>query len=199
MDLGLRPSLATLVQYAALRGPLCLTRFVHSVTLTNDKFMSTLNIYAKYRPVRIGWCIREGSWDDLRKVLRLTHTLWGGRYNPIIVLGNDAVEKQLIEAFQVDCLYAAHEDGQFKKLKERFPYLPWPIYPDLFSGDSQEEKRANFLDVYHPIRLLYDEYIKANTNPKLSATYFEWDTTDRMGRRIPGKFWCISVQGRYGH
>ena len=51
--------------------------------------MSTLNIYVKHRPVRISWCIREGNWDDLRKVLRLTHTLWGGRYNPIIVLGDD--------------------------------------------------------------------------------------------------------------
>jgi hypothetical protein len=35
----------------------------------------------------------------------MTHTLWGGRYNPVIpASGSDAVEaRQLIAAFGVDC------------------------------------------------------------------------------------------------
>jgi len=142
--------------------------------------MSTLNICVKYRPVRIGWCVREGNWEDLRKVLRLTHTLWGGRFNPLITLGDNAVDKRLIDDFQVDCLYPAYQDDQFKKLEEHYPHLPWPTNSDLFPGDSQEKKTPSFLDVYHPIRRLYEEYIKNIANPLVSASYFEWGAADPL-------------------
>ena len=40
--------------------------------------MGPINLQVRYRPIRIGWCVREGDFEELRKALRLTHTFWGG-------------------------------------------------------------------------------------------------------------------------
>jgi hypothetical protein len=43
--------------------------------------------------VRVGWCIEHDDLDGLRTALRLTHTLWGGRFNPIIPVGNPGLAR----------------------------------------------------------------------------------------------------------
>lgn len=150
--------------------------------------MNTLDIKVKYRPVRIGWCIRENNWDDLRKVLRLTHTLWGGRYNPVIPISNYDTAKQLIEAYEIDCLYPAFDDDKlFKEFDGKFPHLAWPIYNDLFVGDL-EDKRASFLDVYHPVRAIHDEHVKNVSNSKIVAYYFDWDVADPLADVLLSSF-----------
>jgi hypothetical protein len=50
--------------------------------------MDTLNLRVRYRPVRFGWCVRNGNLEDYKKALEYTHTLWGGCYNPIIPIEN---------------------------------------------------------------------------------------------------------------
>lgn len=96
--------------------------------------MDTLNLRIRYRPVRFGWCVRENNLEDLRRVLRLTHTLWGGRYNPVIpVTPNTKKTEQLMRAFQVDALYPAADDQQLQEFVGLFPFLPWPeFYKDFF-------------------------------------------------------------------
>lgn len=44
--------------------------------------MSSISLSIKYRPVRIGFLIPEGSIDDLVKAAELNCLLWGGIYNP---------------------------------------------------------------------------------------------------------------------
>src|SRR6266851_4020774 len=83
--------------------------------------MATNSIRIRYRPLRLGWCVREGNWEDLRKALRLAHTLWGGVFNPILSLGDPARAAQLVRLYQVDALFAAEEDGQLTAFIERFP------------------------------------------------------------------------------
>ena len=46
--------------------------------------MNTLSVTVRYRPIRIGWCVRIGDFVSLREALKLTFTMWGGYYNPII-------------------------------------------------------------------------------------------------------------------
>jgi len=59
--------------------------------------MATNSIRIRYRPLRLGWCIREGNWDDLHKVLRCAHTLWGGVYNPILSLGDPDDKEKYVD------------------------------------------------------------------------------------------------------
>src|SRR5208282_6491172 len=87
-------------------------------------YMGTLSVRVRYRPFRIGWCVREGDLDDVRRVLRLTHTLWGGRYNPIIPIDHRASASQLVDLFRVDALYPAADDPQVDEFIKTFPYLP---------------------------------------------------------------------------
>lgn len=83
--------------------------------------MTTRNLRLRYRPIRIGWCVRKGSLQDVREALRLTHTLWGGSSNPIIPIGASAAE--LVELYRVDTLHPAAEDGEIKAFVDRFPHL----------------------------------------------------------------------------
>jgi uncharacterized Zn-finger protein len=118
--------------------------------------------------------------EDIRSVLQLSHTLWGGRYNPLIPIGDTAVAMRLVEAFRVDALYPASRNQDFNTFAKSFPYLPPPDYfPDVFIEGSKG-KLPTFLDIYHPVRHLSEEYVKKLPSPKISATIFEWNATDPL-------------------
>jgi hypothetical protein len=59
--------------------------------------MGPIHLQVRYRPMRIGYCIKKGHLEEFRKALRLTPTLWGGRFNPIIPLGNPRLARLLIK------------------------------------------------------------------------------------------------------
>ncbi|MGA2813744.1 MAG: hypothetical protein ABSG16_20270 [Candidatus Acidiferrum sp.] len=48
--------------------------------------MATSGVGIRYRPAWLGWCVREGNWNDLRIAFRYSHAFWGGVLNPIIVV-----------------------------------------------------------------------------------------------------------------
>jgi hypothetical protein len=140
--------------------------------------MGNLQLSIRYRPVRIGLCVRQDNWSDLRHLLTVSHTLWGGRFNPLIPIDT---AQEFIEAFQVDCLLASCEDDEFKALGEAFPYLDWPgLVPGLYRKISEEKSVCNFIDVYHPARQLYKEHVKNIAHPTIKPAYFEWDEADPL-------------------
>ena len=112
--------------------------------------------------------------------MRLTYTLWGGRYNPIIPVNNREMANQLVDVFRVDALYPAADDPQLHEFIKAFPYLPWPqFYKELFI-QGMRGKLATFLDVYHPVRRIFEEHIEEKAEPLVNATLFEWDPTDPL-------------------
>ena len=90
--------------------------------------MDTLNLRVTYRPVRIGWCVRDGNMEDVRRALSLTHTLWGGRYNPIIPARDRAHLEIFVRKFRVDVLCPAAEARELIDIAQCLPYLRWPGY-----------------------------------------------------------------------
>ena len=46
--------------------------------------MATTSLSVKYRPIKIGFLVRDGSIDDLVKAAGINTLLWGGIHNPII-------------------------------------------------------------------------------------------------------------------
>ena len=110
--------------------------------------METLSMRIRYRPLRIGWCLSDGDIAGLQKALRLTHTLWGGRFNPIIPVGDFELGRQLVTLFRVDVLFPLSEDEIVKTFIERFPYIPNPFSSqDLFIKESSGEGYARVLDL----------------------------------------------------
>lgn len=142
--------------------------------------MDTLPVWVGYRPVRIGWCVRDGNFDDLRRALLTTHALWGGRYNPIIPIADRDFARQLVELFRVDALCPVVDATELQEFARSFSYLPWPgFHEDIFiSGEGSFW--PTFLDIYHPARRLYEERIKGEKDPGVSALLFEWAADDPL-------------------
>jgi hypothetical protein len=142
--------------------------------------MRASSVGISYRPVRIGWCVRNNNWDDLRRAIRLSHTLWGGRFNPLIPVGNVAIAKPLVKLFRVDALYPVAEEGLIEDFIATFPWLPWPSFRKALFVTGEERTIAEFLDIYHVVRHIFEQEIRGKSNPTFSATQFEWDTADPL-------------------
>jgi hypothetical protein len=143
--------------------------------------MGPINLRVRYRPIRLGWCVKQGDLEEVRKALRLIHTFWGGRFNPIIPLGDPELARQLIKTFRVDCLYCLSESPEGTALLNEFEYLLWPTFnKELFIDVGNGQRQAAFLDVFHPVRHLYEEEIKDRETPAVNGTMFRWDPTDPL-------------------
>jgi hypothetical protein len=98
-----------------------------------DSVVATLSLRVSYRPVRLGWCVRDNNWEDLRRAVRLTRTLWGGRYNPVIPVGNLDLSRALVDLYGVDALYAVADDNRLHDFIAGFSWLRWPnFHKDIF-------------------------------------------------------------------
>jgi hypothetical protein len=143
--------------------------------------MDTLSLRIKYRPLKIGWCLSDGDFAGLRKALRLTHTMWGGRFNPMIPVGNLDLGRQLVNVFRVDVLIPLSDGKDVKTFIDQFPHLPNPFFdPRLFVEKSSGKLSARVLDLYHPIRRLYEEHFKNNPQPTFHTSLYEWDDDDPL-------------------
>lgn len=152
--------------------------------------MATGSVWLQYRPVRFGLCVRQGNLQDVRQVLRLTHTLWGGRYNPIIPVTEGNLGHRLVDLYRVDVLYPAiADDALLNGFIDRFPYLPWPdLQKAFFIRGNQGRGIPKFLDLYHPVRKIFEEHIKDKLEPKVNATVFEWDPADPLADALLALF-----------
>lgn len=143
---------------------------------------STLSIRVKYRPIKIGWCVRNGNFEEFEKVLHLTHTLWGGRYNPIIPINDPNHARRLINTFRVDALYPASNVPETEKFLEQFPHLPWPLFHKELFIDGSREKINTVLDVQHPLRFIYEQRQKNLPVLRVAPSLFQWDHDDPLSR-----------------
>jgi len=106
--------------------------------------MGPINLRVRYRPIRIGWCVREGDLEEFRRALRLAHTFWGGRFNPVIPLGDPELARLLIKSFRVDCLYCLSDSSEGTALLDEFKYLLWPKFKkELFESLRRGPIAAN--------------------------------------------------------
>ncbi len=161
--------------------------------------MATQSVRLRYRPLRFGWCVRDGNLEDVRRVLRLTHTLWGGRYNPIISVGERTLGAELVKLYRVDALYPAVEDPQLVTFVGGFPYLPWPsFYKQFFIEGMGGRRMATFLDIYHPVRKIFEEYVKDKPEPKVRAMLFQWHATDPLADAFLAYFGAYPAREEIG-
>lgn len=86
--------------------------------------MASINLSTKYRPVKIGFLVREGSIEDLVKAAGINTLLWGGIYNPIIpVLTDSKYAEQLMNLFSVDVLFPVSHTKEIDDLIKKYPFL----------------------------------------------------------------------------
>lgn len=141
----------------------------------------------RYRPVRIGWCVRHGNWEDLRTALRLTHIFWGGKFNPIIPVGTTSAE-HLARQYRVDVLFPINDSPEVVEFTKAFQSLAWPLLGNEFVIGHRS---PNFLDISHPLTKIARElrlHERANRSEDAPPQAFEssayvivhWDDDDPL-------------------
>ena len=85
--------------------------------------------------------------------------MWGGRFNPVIVLGDENADA-LVRLFRLDALYPASAGEDVNEFVSRYGHLPWPLLgAELFAGD-EEDRYARIIDIFHPMQRLHKEHLK---------------------------------------
>ena len=119
--------------------------------------MDTIRVDICYRPLRIGWAIRRGDMNAFRQAVRLSHTLWGGRFNPIVVVDHEEEAGRLIDLFRVDLIFPIGDSEAVKEFPKRFPHLIMPFFPNkLFIGGANNRTQAHVLDIHNTLVHLRD-------------------------------------------
>lgn len=120
--------------------------------------MDTLRVDINYRPLRIGWAIRAGDFDAYRKAVRYSCALWGGRFNPIIVIDREEEANRLIDLFRVDVIIPIGETDEVQNFPKKYPYLINPFFHDsiFIKGSEHSPPSANVLDIKNALLHLRD-------------------------------------------
>lgn len=143
--------------------------------------MGSLDITVRYRPVKVGWCISSADRNAFRSAVKLSHTFWGGRYNPVIPVDNPELAKQLIALCRVDVLWALTDDPEIRTFVDSYKHLQSPFFhSELFVDRGNGKKSPICLDIFHPIRKLYEEHFRNNSSPSLAINIFNWDEKDPL-------------------
>lgn len=142
--------------------------------------MDTLRVDISYRPLRIGWVIKSGDFDALREAVRLSHTLWGGRFNPILIADHEDEARRLVDLFRVDFLLPVGDSEEVKAFPKNFPHLINPFFHEsLIIGGPKEAKRANMLDVHNQLVQMRDTPARKALMDK-GVRLYSWQPDDPL-------------------
>jgi len=142
--------------------------------------MDTLRVDICYRPLRIGWVIQTGDIGAFRQAVRLSHTLWGGRYNPILIAGCEDEARQLVDLFRIDLLLPVGDAEDVKAFAKKFPHLINPFFHDsIFIGGANNHKHAQLLDIQNALEHMRDKLEWKAINDK-GVRIYDWQTDDPL-------------------
>src|SRR5207248_2056576 len=110
-----------------------------------------------YRPLRIAYAIKAGDMGAFRAAARISFALWGGRFNPIIVVDKPQEAASLIDVFRVDVILPLGDSEQVKEFPKKFPHIITPFFHEnIFVGDAEHGARSEVLDVHNALAHLQD-------------------------------------------
>jgi hypothetical protein len=89
--------------------------------------MATVTLNTRYRPGRIGFCVRHNDLVTALNAMDIAHSIWGGRFCPIIPCDDATQAGQLIDAFAVDTLYSITKDDVIESVISKHKPLAWPF------------------------------------------------------------------------
>lgn len=117
-------------------------------TSTRKPHMDTVRVNIAYRPLRICWAIKAGDHDAFREAVRMNHALWGGRFNPIVVVDRASEAHAVVEAFRADIVQPIGDSEDLHKFAAGFKHLISPLMQSVFMGEERDT-RAEVLDVHN--------------------------------------------------
>lgn len=109
--------------------------------------MDTVRVNIAYRPLRICWAIKEGDFGAFQEAIRTNHAIWGGRFNPVVIVDRASAARAIVEAFRADIILPLGQSEEVKAFAARYKHLISPFMHDgIFIGQNGHA-RAQVLDV----------------------------------------------------
>ncbi len=143
--------------------------------------MTSVPVRLQYRPIKIGWCLLRGDMDGYRKALRLSCTLSGGGYCPLIVIDDAAHAAAMINLYRVDVLMPASDSPAVSGFIAGYPHLKKSLgIQMLFSRRRQGKFEPNFVDVTHEMNQIEREYFDGVDEPDISFRRTRWKPEDPL-------------------
>jgi hypothetical protein len=143
--------------------------------------MNTMSVRLLYRPLRIGWCVADGDFASFRQAVRLSFTMWGGQYNPIIPVDDPKLADALIRLYRIDVLMNVSNAPAITTFINDYQHLPWPFLErELFVSSLAGGKRPLIADIRHPITRIWQEFYKGNVSAEPGLDIYEWDSADPL-------------------
>lgn len=147
--------------------------------------MATKNLSISYRPVRIGFLVRQDNIEDIINAVGINTLLCGGIFNPIVpVSANNRLAEELIKIFNVDVLYPVAQDESIISFQEKYPYLRSPdLYArEIFHGDYRTQKqKIAYLDVLNLIEHYWERDLKHKSKKyKTNCALVTWTEDDPL-------------------
>ncbi len=114
--------------------------------------MESIRVDICYRPLRIAWAIGAGDIQGFRSAARTSNALWGGRFNPIIVVDQQEEAQDLVNLFRVDVILPIGDSDAVRTFVKRFPYLVKPFMEDsIFFGNADYGSPSRILDIHNAL------------------------------------------------
>ena len=118
--------------------------------------LDTIRIDICYRPLRIGWAIRAGDMDSFRQAVKYSYALWGGRFNPILIIDNEEEVDRLVELFRIDFIIPLGTSEEVKDFPKRYPHLINPFFHNPIFSREANRPHCQALDIYNALVYLRD-------------------------------------------
>ncbi len=142
--------------------------------------MDTVRVNICYRPLRICWAVNAGDRDGFRSAIRLSNTMWGGRFNPIVIADRAEEAAAIVEVFRADMIVPVGTSDALDAFKKRFSHLISPFFPDgLFLGSKEHGFNAHLLDVQNALVEL-DRSPALDSIKKSGLRLYTWDDDDPL-------------------
>ena len=141
--------------------------------------MDAVRVSISYRPLRIAWAIHAGDMEALRRTVRMSYALWGGRYNPIVIVDREEEADRLVEAYRPDLIVTVGDSRRLNAFPKRFPHLIYPLLGPVFINEQGREGRCQVLDIHN-------EFAYLRHSPELKAikdagvVIYSWKADDPL-------------------
>lgn len=141
--------------------------------------MDTVRVDICYRPLRIAWAIHSDDRNAFRAAVRSSHTLAGGRYNPIVFVDRPE-HSSIIDTYRVDFIHPIGSKSEVVDFPKKFPHLINPLFPEtLHYRESGATSRARILDV-HNLMSYWRDRPQWKVIADAGLRRFVWDQEDPL-------------------
>lgn len=140
---------------------------------------NTMRVDICYRPLRIGWAVHKNDLPSIKKAITLSHVLWGGKFNPIIIIENEKEAELVVENFRVDFIHPLSDSEEMNKFIGKFPHLKSPLYGKEIFQNGKWGSFTNILDIYNALSYWHTKTEWSNFKEK-GVIKYEWQPDDPL-------------------